>query len=297
MEGFRPLAPGEPLGIVALSGPVVPSELERGLDTLSAWGHPVLLAANLGSRRGYLAGSDDERLAGLDRVLDRGARVIVAARGGFGATRILDRLPWERLHAQQVCLVGYSDLTAVINPLARRSGVVQVHGPMVASGLHPRRNAARLRRLLCGGLVGRRLFRFGPGKVLRHGHVTGLSVGGNLSVLTSLIGTHHEPELAGRVLFVEEVNEPMYRLDRMLTQLASSARLTDVKALIIGTLRGCSGSGDSLTGWSRRLLEVAPKDAAVVAGLPFGHGARNMAFPVGVPVEVDTGAGVIRWSR
>ncbi len=162
MASFSPLTPGEPIGVVALSGPVDPTALEAGLAALRGWGRRVILAPNLLARSGYLAGDEGERLAGLERVLDDGGRVLLAARGGYGATRLLDRLPWERLAVGRATVVGFSDLTAVLNPLAARSGWGQVHGPMAAAGLARPGNATRLRALLEGGLVGRTLFRFPP---------------------------------------------------------------------------------------------------------------------------------------
>ncbi len=170
-----PLEPGEPLGVVALSGPVEQGRLAAGLDVLRSWGHPLVLAPNLGAREPYLAGNDEERLAGLEAVVDGGARVVIAARGGYGVTRLLPRLPWQRLADRKVTLVGYSDVTALLNPLASRSGVAQVHGPMVAAGLARPQNARRLRRVLAGELEGEVLLRFPPSAVVR----TGAAEGGN----------------------------------------------------------------------------------------------------------------------
>jgi muramoyltetrapeptide carboxypeptidase len=294
--GFQPLRRGEPIGVVALSGPVTDERLDAGLAALASWGHPLVEAPNLRSRRGYLAGDDEARLAGLDVLLDRGVRTIVAARGGYGSTRLLERLPWRRLAASGVCLVGHSDLTAVIAPLAA-SGVPQVHGPMVAAGLARTSNARRLHSVLAGELVGRPLFRFREAAVVRSGAATGRAVGGNLATLAALAGTGREPDLDGAVLFLEEVNEPAYRIDRMLTQLAASARLEQVVAVVGGSLVGCRPASTRERLWQGLLLELAPPRAVVVTGLPFGHGADNRAFPLGVPVEVDTDAGVVRWSE
>ncbi len=162
---WRPLERGEPIGVVALSGPVDPTRLADGLKVLRSWGHPVELASNLNDRESYLAGSDEARLGGLIELLDRGVRTLIAARGGFGVTRLMERLPWERLASEHVRFVGFSDLTAVLEPLAR--SVVQIHGPMVAAGLHRRANANRLLDLLQGRLVGECLFEVPEESVLR----------------------------------------------------------------------------------------------------------------------------------
>lgn len=295
---FVPLAPGEPIGVVALSGPVEsPDALAEGLRTLEGWGHPLVLAPNLRSRDHYLAGGDDARLAGLDWVIGQGARVVMAVRGGYGVTRILPALPLQRLAARGVCFVGFSDTTALLSAMVAAGSAPQIHGPMVAAGLSRRPNGDRLRAMLEGRLAGAALFRFSQRRVIRAGRCQGRAVGGNLSLLVSLIGTPFEPDLEGAVLFLEDVGEPLYRLDRMLTHLRSSARLRGVKALICGSLRGCGPVRERAATWRRLAVEAAPEDAAVVADLPFGHSARNLAFPIGATVEVDTDAGLIRWSH
>jgi muramoyltetrapeptide carboxypeptidase len=294
MSDWRPLEPGEPIGVIALSGPVDRSRLEEGLGVLRSWGNPIELAPNLRSRSGYLAGSDEARAAGLVELLDRGVRTMIAARGGYGAARLMDRMPWERLRAHGVRFIGFSDLTAVLNPLAATAA--QIHGPMVAAGLARRDNSDRLHALLTGKLVGGKLFPITPGGVLRHGRARGRLLGGNLSLLSTLIGTRWEPDFTGAVLFLEEVSEPPYRLDRLLTHIRSSASFSGVKALIGGDLHACRPHAECVRRWSELLAEAAPADVPVVAGLPFGHGARNLAFPVGSTVDVDTRRGAIFWS-
>ncbi len=282
--------------MVALSGPVDPVELDRGLEVIRGWGHPVIEAPNLLREASYLAGGDSERLAGIRQVLAAGARLLVAARGGYGVSRILDDLPWEDLADRDVTLVGFSDLTAVLNPLAAK-GAIQVHGPMVASGLVTPANADRLRSLLRGDLVGEVLFRVPKGAVVRPGRARGPAVGGNLTLLCALIGTPWEPDFDGSVVFIEEVNEALYRLDRMLTHLRGSGRLQNVKALIGGSLRGCRPASERSGVWRRLLLEAAPPNAAVVVDLPFGHGAANLAFPIGATVDLDTDALRVVWTE
>ncbi|TFG39092.1 MAG: LD-carboxypeptidase [Candidatus Aminicenantes bacterium] len=293
---WRPLEPGEPIGVVALSGPVDPAKLEAGLTVLRDWGHPVIEAANLRAEQGYLAGSDSERLAGLEEVLGAGVRWIVAARGGFGCTRLLPSVSLDRLREREVSLIGYSDLTAFLNPLAQNGGAVQIHGPMAAAGLTRPHNANRLRALLTGELSGGVLFRFPEGAVARSGRAVGPALGGNLTLVTALLGTPWEPDFDGCVLFLEEVGEPLYRLDRMLTHLRGSGKLRNVKALIGGSLRGCGPVSDRSDGWRRMLVEAAPAEVPVVVGLPFGHGAANLAFPIGAIVDIDTDRRRITWS-
>lgn len=116
-------------------------------------------------------------------------------------------------------------------------------------------------------------------------------------MLQTLLGTPFELDLSEAVLFVEEVDEPAYRLDRMLTHLASSATFVGVKAFVFGSLHGCGRGGDRPGWWRSLILDVVPPGIPVVDGLPFGHLTANMALPVGVPVEVDTGTGCVTWRR
>ncbi len=293
-EIFTPLSPNEPIGVVALSGPASPSRLERGLSILRSWGRKVVEAPNLRQISDYLAGPDDSRIEGLHALLDQGVRVIWAARGGYGVTRLLDRLPWDRLAENEVMFIGYSDATALLNPLALRSGVVQVHGPVVTElGEWDAPGFVRLRALLEGRLRGGRLFDLEDRNIVRSGSAVGKALGGNISLLAAVAGTPWAPDLRGAIFFLEEVNEPLYRLDRLLTQLKSSGMLSNVKALISGDLCGCEPECDAR--WRQLLQEAAPAGVPVVHGLPFGHGPTNLAFPVGACVEVDTDAGALIW--
>jgi muramoyltetrapeptide carboxypeptidase len=280
---------------VALSGPVDRARLEAGLEVIRGWGHPVIIAHNVARESGYLAGSDEQRLAGVDEVVRQGARWLLAARGGFGATRLIDSIDFPSLVKRESAFVGFSDVTAVTNPLAAM-GCAQVHGPMVAAGLDRRRNATRLLDVMEGRLVGETLFRFRGPSVVRHGAVRGRALGGNLALMTALIGTPWEPDFDGAMVFLEDVDEPLYRLDRMLTHLRTSGRLRRVKALIGGSLRGCRPASDRARVWRQLLAEAAPEGAPVVVDLPFGHGAVNLAFPIGVELELDTRSGRLVWS-
>ena len=294
---FRPLRAGEPVGVVALSGPVDRERLDEGRRVLEGWGHPVVQAPNVGASTGYLAGDDQARLDGLNAVLDRGARVILAARGGYGVTRLLHRLPWPRLVGEQVCFVGFSDLTPLLNRLPEIGGAAQVHGPMAAAGLSRSANARRLRAVLSGELVGRSLFRVPPGAVIREGCATGPSAGWTLALLAAVAGTPWAPDLKGRVLLLEEVNEPVYRIDRMLTQVAASGMFRGVKALITGSLRGCGRADRRSEAWRRLAIEAVADTVPIVDGLRFGHTALNLAFPVGAAVSLDTSRGELTWSE
>lgn len=290
----EPVPPGGKIGVMAPAGPCPPEALAAGVDFLRGQGFEVLLAPNALSRAGYFAGSDRERLDGIVWLVDQGVHALVAARGGYGAMRLLPDLPWDRFASWQRWVVGFSDVTALHAALATRFPRATLHGPMAASLARDARGAGLLLAWLSGHGA-RRLFELGKGDVLRPGVVRGVSAGGTLSVLAALAGTPFEPDYEECVLFLEDVGEPLYRLDRLLTQLRLSSRLGRARAVVAGRLARCGrGEANWRERWRELLLEAAP-DAVVVEGLAFGHGGVNVPFPLGVEVEVDTIRGEIAW--
>lgn len=289
----KPLVPGARVGVVALSGPVHDGVLQTGLAELRGRGFVPVEAPNLRARDRYLAGGDQARLAGLDAVLDAGVEALWAARGGYGLTRLLPELPWARLGEWGGWIIGFSDVTALHAAVSTRCSFATLHAPMVQSLT---RHAASTQATfgLLGAAVPEVLMCFGPQAVIRPGVARGVAVGGNLAILAALAGTPFEPEYEGAVLFVEDVGEPLYRLDRLLTQLRLSSRLDAVNAVVVGRLVRC-GRGEA--GWRARwrelLGEVVPAATVVVEGLPFGHGAANMPFPLGVEVVVNSERGTV----
>jgi muramoyltetrapeptide carboxypeptidase len=290
-----PLRPGARVGVMAPAGPCDLAAVKAGIEFLRTHGFEPLPAANLSSRTAYVAGPDEERLAGILDLLDRGVEALLAARGGYGVLRLLPVIPWERLAAWGGWVVGFSDLTALHAGLSTRFPRATLHGPMVAS---LGRNGASAEALV-GWLQGRaprRLFDVSGERVVRPGVARGVSVGGTLSLLSALVGTPFEPDYGGGVLFLEDVGEPVYRLDRLLTQLRLSSRLAEVKGVVSGRLARC---GRNEPGWRERwrtlLSEAVGPDTVVVEGLPFGHGGVNAPFPLGVEVEVNTDRGEIVW--
>jgi muramoyltetrapeptide carboxypeptidase len=290
-----PLKPGARVGVMAPAGPCDPAAVQSGIDFLQSHGFKPVPAPNIESRTSYSAGADEDRLAGIIALLDQGVEALLAARGGYGVMRLLPRMPWKRLAAWNGWVVGFSDITALHAALSTRFPSATLHGPMVTSlGSDPASG-----EMLAAWLLGRsprKFFEVTPARVARPGVARGVSVGGTLSLLAALVGTPFEPDYRGAVLFLEDVNEPLYRLDRLLTQLRLSSRLAEVKAIVSGRMARC-GRGES--GWRERwrtlLLEATAPDAVVVEGLPFGHGGANVPFPLGVEVKVDTVRGEIAW--
>ncbi len=280
-----PCGPGDRVGVAALSGPVDPEKLEAGLESLRRLGFEPVLADNALARRGYLAGSDEERLAGFHRLAaDPDIRAIFFTRGGYGVPRILPGLDWDLLARHPRAYVGYSDLTPFLTGIVQRLGLVAFHGPLVggelARGLEPEEEIS-LMDALAGLYPAEQPFQ----GWLREGTCEGPLLGGCLSLLAATAGTPWFPDLEGAVVFWEEINEAPYRVDRMLTHLRLSGNLTGIAGMIVGHVGTNNGIdwpavvGESLSGYSLPLAW----------GLPAGHLPRNWTLPLGLPARLEAG--------
>lgn len=283
--------PGSPLAVAAPSGAFDPAEFTAGLEALAklAPASPLRVDEAVRARDGYLAGDDPARAAHLAELMgDASVGGVICARGGFGASRLLPRLDMEGLAAGGVCLIGFSDITALLNPLAM-AGLMTVHGPVVTQ--LPRLDDPS-RAALAELLAGRPPW---PGELsgqgLTAGRAHGRLLGGNLTLLGHLLGTPYFPEVTDAVLFIEEVNEEPYRLDRLLTQLELAGVLDAAAGLAVGGLGDDGPGAPALAEVVRRRL--GGLDRPVVMGLPFGHGQSNRPLLVGATAEIDASAGTL----
>lgn len=241
---------------------------------------------------GYLAGDDATRAAELNEALgDQRVRAIFCSRGGYGAMRILDRLDGEALRRRRIPLVGFSDITA-LHAWAARLGVPTVHGPVV-SQLHrlPQEQVEHLFALL----EGERPAPLSGLTPLHPGTARGPLLGGNLTLLCHLLGTPHLPAFDGAVLLIEEVNEPPYRLDRMLTQLALAGVFERLAGVVVGQVL-LPGTVDEKARALRRAVladRLGQLGLPVVSDAPVGHGGSHLALPLGLPVTLDADAGTL----
>lgn len=291
----RRLVPGDTVAVVAPSGPVPVERLEGGLAVLRSWGLEVREMPGVRTRlaaTGYLAGADAARAADLMTAwTDPGVAAVVAARGGYGAQRIVELLDWEALAAAgPKILLGFSDVTALHQAFAKRLGVATVHGPVVTSlGAGDAESRDHLQRLLFSPDTALALSRE-PVSTVVGGRGEGPLVGGNLTVLAAEVGTPTCLAAAGCIAVLEDVGEDPYRVDRLLTQLLRSGWFDRVHGIALGRFRGC-GTEHQL----RRLAEdrLAPLGVPLVLGLPVGHGEPNLAVPFGVPAVLDADAGTL----
>lgn len=276
---------GTPIAVVAPSGRWNPAKFEAGLAVLRDAGHDVHVLSDEQHTFRYLAADDATRARWLTHALtspDYGA--VWAVRGGYGITRLLELLPFEHLDSRPV--IGFSDLTPLMEALRVRCGTVSVHGPVVHSlASAPEAAQAHLFDLLEGHPTAPL-----AGETWVRGRAEGLLVGGNLAMLAATCGTPWQVDTAGAILAIEDVGEAPYRIDRMLTQLRQAGVFDGVAGLALGTWAGCAAPEDA--DWSLDdVLRDLTSDLGVpvVAGLPFGHVADHRAFPIGAHGVLDEG--------
>ncbi|MDR7335435.1 LD-carboxypeptidase [Roseateles asaccharophilus] len=288
-----PLRPGAHIAVIAPAGPPKPGRLEpvpgwlreRGYEATllpSCFGPPPL---------DFLAAPDAVRLADVHTAFSApNFDAVLALRGGSGCIRLLDAIDLDLLAASRKLLIGYSDLT-VLHALRTRAGIPSLHAPMPASdwGL-PGAQAdtdALFHRLDTGWRAGDVVGRADRHPLTRGGSARGRLIGGNLAMFCALLGTPYLPDLDGGLLFIEDISEEPYRVDRMLSQLRLAGALDRIAGLLVGSFSGAESSDAVLADHLPRLR------CPVLAGWPSGHGQPNRPLPLGVIAEMDAAAGTL----
>jgi muramoyltetrapeptide carboxypeptidase len=299
------LRPGARIALLAPSGPLLEQDdLARGVELSHALGFEPEVMPNAGNVHGYLAGTDDERLADLNRALtDPAFDAVWCLRGGNGLNRIIDRVDFATFATAPKPVIGYSDITVLLLAITTETGVITFHGPMArfAMPLFSRNHFDLvLTRENAPGLLGR--LRHHPDTLVPErgrivtvapGRATGRLVGGNLTLLQALIGTRYFPDLRGAILFLEDIGEDLYRIDRMLGHLRLAGVLDAVAGVAIGhfsrmrhaTFEGAFGLDDVL----RRYF--GGRGIPVAHGFPIGHVPDQWTLPIGVLAELDADSG------
>ena len=282
------------VAIVAPAGPVDEADLAEGLGRLGAR-YSLRTDARLRARTGHLAGTDSDRAAALQEAISApDVRAVVVARGGYGTMRVIDRIDLAPLDLHPKVVVGSSDLTVLGCALAR-AGRSSIHGPMVET-IGRATDPAIFDRLV------RLLEDPSPPddsdlalEVVRPGRAEGPILGGNLSLLAALAGSATLPSWQGAILFIEDVGERPYRIDRMLTQLLRAGALDGLAGVLVGDLTDCNPRDESPGPLEVVAERLSPLGVPILAGYPAGHGGRFLAFPHGARAEIDGGRGRVRW--
>lgn len=303
------LRPGDTVALINPSGAIYErAPYQFAAEALQALGFKVREAPHLRARYGHFAGTDAQRAADVNAMFaDASVHGILAMTGGSGGNRMLPLVDYAAIRRTPKFLGGFSDLTALINAVQMQTGLVTFHCPMAASEW----NEFSVQWLRSAVMEGQAVtlanakdrednlvVRSGRISTLRGGTARGPLVGGNLAVLTSMAGSAYWPRFDGAILFLEDVNEYIYRVDRMLSTLKLSGALDRVAGVVLGGFTNC-GPGDGNYG-TLTLDEVFDDyfkalDVPVYSGALFGHIKRKFTLPVGLEVEMDADAGTVRY--
>lgn len=293
------LKPGDTIGIAAPGRKILPGEIEAAMRIFKDWGLNVTLAKNLFSTsHGYMAGSDEERLKDMQTFLDDPSiKAVVCARGGYGSTRIIDLLDYSSLQKNPKWLIGFSDVTAFHLKLSSLR-LASIHGtmPILFSKNDSASSILSLFELL---MEGAGTVSFKPSGFLREGKASGELIGGNLSLLCESLGTSSEPDTENKILIVEEIDEHLYKLDRMFTQLRRAGKLKNLAALVVGHLTDMKPGELPFGETAEEIISKTVHDYSypLVFGFPSGHENPNLAWVHGAPavLTVDKGTSSIQY--
>jgi muramoyltetrapeptide carboxypeptidase len=288
-----PLKKGDKVGIIAPAGAVEAEPLHRGAEAIRRTGFQVELAQGILERKGYLAGDESQRAQALQDFFGRpDIKAIFCARGGFGSIQLLPLLDAKAIRRHPKIFVGYSDVSILLNWFLQRCGMIIFHGPMVAKEL-AQGLEGRNREFFWDTLVGNNSqWKLGTGETIRPGTATAPLVGGCLSAIVTTLGTPYEIGTAGKILFLEDVGEKPYRIERMLTHLRMAGKLERIAGVVLGDFIDCEGEGEAkLQQVFKEFFRNVPYP--VVSGLAAGHGEENLLLPLGVTMALDSKAGVL----
>ena len=296
------LCRGDTVGLIApASAPPDPKAVDRAAAALERFGFKPKLGKNVRARLGFIAGTDRERATDLMTMFaDKSVKGIICLRGGYGSSRILDRLDYKIIRRNPKILSGYSDITSLHFALIKMSGLACIHAPMLNGELADPKTPQFTRDAffrtvmeakppgsICQGYTGKTI------SVLRSGVAEGRLIGGNLSLICASLGTPYAPSFKDKILFFEDVSEKPYRLDRFLTQLLNAGVLAQVAGVAVGVNKDCHDPDAKPGGEYRQSGADVVKErlsslrVPVVVGLPFGHIEFNATIPVGVRAKLD----------
>lgn len=302
----RPILPpllkrGDTLGLLCPAGPVREVQhLQAGIKLITDMGFRVKIRGPIEPREGYLADSDEQRANNLHALWsDEEVKAVLAIRGGFGCLRLVDQLDMDLFRRHPKLLVGFSDVTVLLNGLLQHTGMVSLHGPVATSLARSDQQSLEALFSLLTGNFSMPIKPKGLEILRSSGTGRGRLIGGNLTSLVHLLGTPWDnSNWDDCILLLEDTNEPMYRLDRMLTQLALAGRLQRLAGLLLGTFD--TGNDDRQAtlrlqeaAWGR-VMELVGPEYPVWAAFPVGHKERNQTLPIGMEAVMESGTGTLR---
>lgn len=304
IEKIKPqkLKSGDTVGLIAPGFAITQEKLKETINNIKALGLVPFYTDRIIGNYGYLSNSDEERLADLhEHFSNPNIKGIICARGGYGCTRILADIDYQLIKNNPKVLIGFSDITALLNAICQRTGLVAFHGPVGAT-LNPQYSVTHFKEILMSAKATHTisLCEEDTEKVdtdpaferytITPGVVKGELCGGNLSLLTAMAGTPDTVDFTNKIVVIEDVGEKPYRIDRMLTQLIENKTFTKAKAILLGVFYDCNPAGTTRNFTLKEVIldRILPLGLPAAYGFSFGHIDNNATLPFGSMVEVDT---------
>lgn len=284
---------GDTLGLIAPGGPWEEEDFRKGLNILESFNLKVKIPNKLSKPESYLAGSDCHRRDIIHEMWrDPEVKALMAVRGGFGSLRLLAELDYDLIRTNPKNLIGFSDITALHSAIFRQTGLTTFHGPMLTTlASSSEESLTSINQVLCQ----RQPEAIKPAglEILKKGTGHGRLQGGNLTTLNHLLGTPYEPHWSGTILFIEDVGEAPYRIDRLLTHLSLAGCLARLGGLILGTFSNC---GNEELIWQRVIDLCRDHNYPIWANFPSGHGHNNLTMPLGVEACMDSSQAILNFN-
>ncbi|MCP3874160.1 MAG: LD-carboxypeptidase [Desulfobacteraceae bacterium] len=291
MKRSNPLKPGSTLGVCAPSARFDIEKLNTGIQVLEKNGFKVKIPSPIFEKKRYLAGDDLQRATVVNHLFsDPDIDGIICARGGFGAMRILPFLDWEVIKKNPKPFIGFSDNTAILLSIINKTGNMVIHGPNVVSFASDQKETIdSFVKALLDPVD--KIDIFNP-QIIKQGKCDGILMGGNIATISHLIGTKFQPEFKNAVLLLEDIGEPAYKIDRMLTQMKMAGMFEKIKGVITGSFENCENNEYI----EEILIEIFDElNIPVLSGLDAGHGQINLSLRMGVKIGMDTSLQRINW--
>lgn len=284
------LKPGDTIGIVCPAGYMPLEKAQTCIETLSAWAFKVIPGKTLGNQFNYFSGTDKERLHDLQRMMDdKNIDAILCGRGGYGTGRIIDKLDFSKFIKHPKWIIGFSDITILHSHLFSNYGVASLHAPMAAA-FNDGEFKNQYIKSLYNALIGEKADYKIAGNILdQKGNAKGILVGGNLSLLVNVIGSSSDIKTKNKILFIEDIGEYIYNIDRMMYQLKRSGKLDGLKGLIIGRFSDMKDTAIPFGQTTEEVIKDIVKDYnyPVSFRFPVSHDKENYALKIGVKYKLN----------
>ena len=287
------LKKGSTIGLIAPASPVyVDADFDKMIETLEGLGFKLKVAPHARDKNGYLAGKDEDRVADLHRMFkDPEVEGIICVRGGWGSNRILDLIDFDIIKNNPKVFVGFSDITSLHLAIYTHTGLTTFHGPVGKSDW----NSYTWEHFQNVIMKGKKDVITVPDRLKDHaytitsGKVSGKLLGGNLTVLSATLGSSYIPDWNGAILFVEDVGEDVYRIDRLLSHLSLTGILDQINGFVFGQCLACDQPSNSLSLEEVVKHHVQPRNIPAFYGAMISHDANNATIPIGIEAKMDAG--------